>query len=107
MTEPATTGNPGATGLNVDPTIVLGGGTLGRQLLVTAIAIVLGFFVGAILIIVSGLIGPSATLDLTLPITAYGALLEGSLSNPKAIANTQPSHHLRRPRSIAPPSRNR
>ncbi len=88
MTDPATTGNPGATGLNVDPTTLLGGGTIGRQFLVTTIAIVLGLLVGAILIIVSGLIGPSATFDPTLPITAYGALLEGSVSNPKAIANT-------------------
>lgn len=85
MTE--STGNPGATGLNVDPTTLLGGGTVGRQVLVTAIAIVLGLLVGAVLIIISGLIGPAATFDPTLPITAYGALLEGSLSNPKAIAN--------------------
>jgi simple sugar transport system permease protein len=85
MTESTT--NPGATGLNVDPTTLLGGGTVGRQVLVTAIAIVLGLLVGAILIIISGLIGPAATFDPTLPITAYGALLEGSLSNPKAIAN--------------------
>jgi ABC-type uncharacterized transport system permease subunit len=80
--------NPGATGLNVDPTTMMGGGTLGRQVLVTIIAIILGLLVGAILIIVSGLIGPAATFDPTLPFTAYGALLEGSLSNPKAIANT-------------------
>jgi simple sugar transport system permease protein len=85
MTE--SSGNPGATGLNVDPTTLLGGGTVGRQVLVTAIAIVLGLLVGAILIIISGVIGPAATFDPTLPITAYGALLEGSLSNPKAIAN--------------------
>lgn len=79
--------NPGATGLNVDPTTLLGGETVGRQVLITAVAIVLGLLVGAVLIVVSGVIGPSATLDLTLPVTAYGALLEGSLSNPKAIAN--------------------
>ena len=80
--------NPGATGMNVDPTTLLAGGTLGRQVLVTAIAIALGLLVGAILIIISGLIGPTATFDPTLPFTAYGALLQGSLSNPKAIANT-------------------
>jgi simple sugar transport system permease protein len=80
--------NPGATGLNVDPTTLLGGGSLGRQVLVTAIAIVLGLLVGAVLIIISGLIGPSATFDPTLPFTAYGALLQGSLGNAKAIANT-------------------
>jgi ABC-type uncharacterized transport system permease subunit len=85
MTESA---NPEATGLNVDATALMGGGTLGRQILVTAIAIILGLLVGAILIIVSGLIGPAATFDPALPITAYGALLEGSLSSDKAIANT-------------------
>jgi general nucleoside transport system permease protein len=88
MTEPISSSNPGATGLNVDPTTLLGGGTLGRQILVTAIAIVLGLVVGAILIIISGVIGPNATLDLTLPFTAYGALLEGSLSSTRAIAST-------------------
>jgi general nucleoside transport system permease protein len=88
VTEPASTGNPGATGLSVDPTTLLGGGALGRQFVVTTIAIILGLLVGAILIIVSGVIGPAATFDPTLPITAYGALLEGSLSNTKAIANT-------------------
>lgn len=84
MTEPT---NPGAAGLNVDATVMLGGDTLGRQVLITAIAIVLGLLVGAVLIVISGVIGPSATFDLTLPVTAYGALLEGSLGNPKAIAN--------------------
>jgi ABC-type uncharacterized transport system permease subunit len=86
MTE---TTNPGATGMNVDPTTLLGGGgTIGRQLLVTTIAIVLGVLVGAVLIILSGVIGPAKTFDLTLPITAYGALLEGALGGPRAIANT-------------------
>jgi simple sugar transport system permease protein len=86
MTE---TTNPGATGMNVDPTTLLGGGgSIGRQLLVTTIAIVLGLLVGAVLIILSGVIGPSKTFDLTLPITAYSALLEGAFAGPKAIANT-------------------
>jgi simple sugar transport system permease protein len=86
MTE---TTNPGATGMNVDPTTLLGGGeTIGRQLLVTGIAILLGLLVGAVLIILSGVIGPAHTLDLTLPITAYSAMLEGALGGPKAIANT-------------------
>lgn len=85
MTE---TSNPGATGMNVDPTTLLGGGTLGRQVAVTVIAIALGLLVGAVLIIISGLIGPAQTLDLTLPLTAYGAVLEGALGGPKAIANT-------------------
>lgn len=80
--------NPGASGMNVDPTTLLGGGTLGRQVAVTVIAIAMGLLVGAVLIVISGLIGPAQTLDLTLPITAYGAVLEGALGGPKAIANT-------------------
>ncbi|HUP55327.1 MAG TPA: ABC transporter permease [Methylomirabilota bacterium] len=81
--------NPDAAGMNVDPTTVLGGGgTIGRQLLVTAVAIVLGLLVGALLIVVSGVIGAAKTFDPTLPITAYGAVLEGALGGPKAIANT-------------------
>lgn len=84
MTE---TANPGASGLNVDATALMGGGTIGSQILVTAISIVLGLLVGAILIILSGVIGPAATFDPTLPITAYGALLEGAVGSPRAIAN--------------------
>lgn len=85
MTE---TANPGATGMNVDPTTLLGGaGSLGRQLLVTSIAILLGLLVGAVLIVLSGLIGPAHTFDPTLPIKAYSALLDGALGGPKAIAN--------------------
>ena len=86
MTE---TANPGATGMNVDPTTLLGGaGSLGRQLLVTTIAILLGLLIGAVLIVLSSLIGPAHRFDPTLPIMAYKALLEGALGGPKAIANT-------------------
>jgi simple sugar transport system permease protein len=86
MTE---TSNPGASGMNVDPTTLLGGGgSLGRTLLVTTIAILLGLFVGAIFIVISGLIGPAGTLDLTLPFVAYGAMIEGALGGPRQIANT-------------------
>lgn len=86
MTE---TSNPGAAGMNVDPTTLLGGGgTLGRQLLVTTIAVLLGLLVGAVLIVISGLIGPAGTLDLTLPLVAYGAMIEGALGGPRQIANT-------------------
>ena len=85
MTDPAI---PGAGTMNVDPTSLRLGGSLTRQFVVTAVAILLGLLAGAILIIISGLIGPSHTLDLTLPITAYGAMLEGALGSPKAIANT-------------------
>jgi len=86
MTE---TANPGASGMNLDPTTLVGGRqSIGRQLLVTTIAILLGLLVGAVLIILSGVIGPAQTFDLFLPITAYSAMLEGALGGPKAIANT-------------------
>ncbi len=85
MTEPL---NPGASGMNVDPTTVLGGGSLSRQVAVTGIAILLGFLVGAVLIIFSGALGEAQTIDLTLPFTAYAALIQGALGSPKAIANT-------------------
>ncbi len=72
--------NPAATGMNVDPTTLLGaGGGLGRQIVVTSIAVLLGLLVGAILIILSGLLATERTLDLGLPVTAYKALLDGSL----------------------------
>ncbi len=85
MTDPS---KAGLSGMTVDPTSLGGGESLSRQILVTAIAVGLGLLVGAVLIILSGLIGPAGTLDLTLPITAYGAMLEGALGGPKAIANT-------------------
>jgi general nucleoside transport system permease protein len=85
MTEPA---KSGMGAMSVDPTALGGGGSLGRQVLVSAIAVGLGLLVGAVLIVISGLIGPAGTLDLTLPFVAYGALLEGALGGPKAIANT-------------------
>ena len=86
MTEAAI---PSASGMNLDPTTLVGGRqSIGRQLLVTAIAILLGLFVGGILMILSGVIGPAQTFDLSLPITAYSAMLEGALGGPKAIANT-------------------
>ncbi|MEO6206688.1 MAG: ABC transporter permease [Candidatus Limnocylindrales bacterium] len=80
--------NPSASGLNVDPTTLLAAGSLGRQAIVTAIAILLGLLIGAVLIVLSGVIGPAGTFDPTLPVTAYAALLEGALGGPKAIANT-------------------
>lgn len=80
--------NPGAAGMNVDPTTLLGGGTLPRQVLVTLIAVALGLLVGAFLIILSGLIGPAGRFDPTLPLTAYGAVLKGALGGPRPIGNT-------------------
>jgi simple sugar transport system permease protein len=77
-----------ALSLSSDTTMGVGGSSLSRQIAVTAIAILLGLLVGAVLIVVSGVIGPAQTFDPTLPITAYGALLDGALGGPKAIANT-------------------
>jgi len=85
MTDLAT---PGA-GMNLDPTTLVGtGGTRTRQVLVALIAVLLGLLVGAVLMILSALIGPEHVLDLTLPLQAYGAMLEGALGGPKQIANT-------------------
>jgi ABC-type uncharacterized transport system permease subunit len=67
-----------SAGMNVDPTTLLGAGGRGQQILTTAIAIILGLVLGAILIIVSSLMQGHA-LNLGLPITAYRALLDGSI----------------------------
>jgi simple sugar transport system permease protein len=79
--------------MTVDPTTLLVGGGLGRQVVVTTIAVLLGIAVGALLIILSGVLVPGGTFDPTLPITAYGALIEGSLwdaegLNIRGIGNT-------------------
>lgn len=80
-------------GMSVNPATLLVGGGLGRQVLVTTIAVLLGLGVGAVLIIVSGMLVPDGQFDPTLPITAYGALIEGSLwdadgLNMRGIGNT-------------------
>lgn len=81
-----TESNPAATGMNVDPTTLLGGGGgIGRQLLVTGIAILLGLLVGAVLIVFSGMIKPDGVFDPTLPITAYGAMISGTLWNDEGL----------------------
>jgi simple sugar transport system permease protein len=83
------TSNPGATGMNVDPTTLLSGqGTLGRQLAVTALAVLLALVVGGLLMILVGVVGPAQTFDPTLPFRAYAALLDGALGGPRAIGNT-------------------
>jgi simple sugar transport system permease protein len=70
----------GSTGaFSVDPTTLLAGEGVRRQIVVTTIAVLLGLAVGAILIIVSGMLVPDGTFDPTLAITAYGALIEGAL----------------------------
>ena len=85
MTE---TTNPGATGMNVDPTTLVGGGvSIGASSSSRASRSCSACSWGGADHPV-GVIGPAHTLDLTLPITAYSAMLEGALGGPKAIANT-------------------
>jgi simple sugar transport system permease protein len=66
-------------GMSVDPTTLLVGGGLGRQILVTTIAVLGGLLVGAALIILSGALQPGGKLDFGLPLVAYRALLDGAL----------------------------
>jgi len=66
--------------MSVDPTTLLGGeGGLGRQFLVTSIAVLGGLLIGAALIILSGALQPGGQLDFGLPVVAYRALLDGAL----------------------------
>ena len=55
---------------------------------IPAVAILLSLVVGSVIILVSELIIPDHAFDWTLPITAYKALLEGSIGSPQAIVNT-------------------
>jgi simple sugar transport system permease protein len=76
-----------SAGMNVDPTTLLGGGGLRRQLLTTTIAVVLGLLVGAILILLSNfLLGKP--FDITVPLTAFRAVIDGSLTSPRALGST-------------------
>jgi simple sugar transport system permease protein len=78
----------GQASLNVDPMTPLGGGGGRRALIITTtLAITLGLLLGAILIVFSELMA-GHELDLAVPITAYRALLQGSLSDLRAIGNT-------------------
>jgi general nucleoside transport system permease protein len=52
------------------------------------ISILLSFVVGAVVILISELLLPNHTFSWTLPITAYAALLEGSIGSFGAIVNT-------------------
>jgi ABC-type uncharacterized transport system permease subunit len=78
-------GGATATGMNVDPMTLVGGGGLRAQAVTTAVAIFLGLFLGAILIIISSVLQGHA-LDLGLPITAYRAMLDGSILCAKGFA---------------------
>ena len=57
-------------------------------LVVPALAIVLALGVAAILIILSGLVGPDKQLNFGQPLVAYASLLEGAFGSIQAIANT-------------------
>lgn len=76
MTAPAP---PPTQGLSVDTTTITAPGRgLGRQVVGTVVAVILGLIVGALLILLSSAVSEQG-FDPTLPITAYLALLDGSL----------------------------
>jgi simple sugar transport system permease protein len=64
--------------MSLNTTSLISTDTLGRQLASTAVAILLGLLVGALLMWLSSFLSESG-FDLFLPITAYLALLDGSL----------------------------
>jgi len=78
----------GATGgMSLNPTALLGTGAgLGQQLIGTAVAVLLGLLVGAALILLSSALSDDG-FDPLLPLTAYWALLEGSLGSLRGIGN--------------------
>lgn len=88
MTEAGAPAGGGMGGMSVNATALVGTGGGWRQRLVgTAIAVVLGLLVGALLILLSSALSEDG-FDILLPITAYGALLEGSLGSIRGIGNT-------------------
>ena len=88
MTESSAPTGGGMGGMSVNPAALLGGGGGLRQRLVsTAVAVVLGLLVGAALILLSSALSKEG-FDPWLPITAYAALLEGSLGSMRGIGNT-------------------
>ncbi len=88
MTEASAPAGGGMGGMSVNAAALAGvGGGLRQQLFGTAIAVVLGLLVGAVLILLSSALSEEG-FDLRLPITAYAALLEGSLGSMRGIGNT-------------------
>ena len=84
MTDPKGSWADSALSLSADTATGIVGGSVARQIAVAIIAVLLGLVVGAILIIISGLLGPEHVFDLTLPFQAYGAMLEGALGRTQA-----------------------
>ncbi len=85
MTEQS--GGGGTGGMSLNPTALLGAGAgLRQQLIGTTIAVLLGLLVGAALILLSSALSDEG-FDPFLPITAYWALLEGSLGSLRGIGN--------------------
>jgi simple sugar transport system permease protein len=78
MTAETGTGGGVSGGMSLNTASLISTDTLGRQLASTAIAVLLGLLVGAVLIWLSSVLSPTG-FDLFLPITAYLALLDGSL----------------------------
>ena len=74
-------GDAPQTGMNLDPTTLLGGGRR-IQMVTTAIAIFLGLLMGAVLMVFAHFMRTNE-VDLGLPLVAYGALLDGSLRDPE------------------------
>jgi simple sugar transport system permease protein len=88
MTEGGAPAGGGLGGMSVNASALASSGSGWRQQLVgTAIAVVLGLVVGALLILLSSALSEEG-FDPRLPFTAYAALLEGSLGSLRGIGNT-------------------
>jgi simple sugar transport system permease protein len=74
MTAEGTTGG----GMSLNPATLVSGGGLGRQLASTVVAIILGLLVGALLMWLSSALSDDG-FDLSLPVRAYVALIDGAL----------------------------
>ncbi len=79
MTSPAAPAAPAPRNLT---------GRIWRTAGLPLVSILLGLLVGAIVILGSELLLPDHVFDWTLPITAYVALIKGSIGSPSAIVNT-------------------
>lgn len=79
-------GSNAQVGMSLDASSLVGGNRR-SQLLTTALAVFLGLLCGAILIVLSDLFAGNE-LNLTLPVDAYAALLQGSLGTVQALGAT-------------------